>query len=448
VRILVVGSGAREHALAWQLAREAPGQAVFVAPGNPLMRDVATVRPDVAAGDQSGILALCQSDRIDLVVVGPEAPLVDGLADRLAAAGVAVVGPSGSAARLEGSKAYCREVAQAAGVAMARGRVFEAPEPARAFAAGLPGGAVVKVDGLAAGKGVTVCDGPADTERALIEALVDRRFGPAGARVVVEERLAGREASLICLCDATTALALPPARDHKRLLTGDRGPNTGGMGAVSPVPELEPELVGRLVDQVHRPVLAEMARRGSPFRGFLYAGLMLTEAGPRLLEFNVRLGDPEAQAILPRLAVPLAPLLEAAAHDRLADASADLGVQGPILPAGDGWTTAVVLAAPGYPEAPRTGDRIEGLEAARAGGGLVFGAGVTAGPSGEPRTAGGRVLTVVGRGRSLDEAAERAYGAAACVSFPGVQSRQDIGRPAAPGEQVGSGATLSASAAR
>lgn len=448
MRILVVGSGAREHALAWRLAREAPGQVVFVAPGNPLMGDVATLRPGVAVSDQAGILAACHSDRIDLVVVGPEAPLVEGLADRLGGAGIAVIGPSASAAQLEGSKAYCREVAQAAGVPMARGSVFEALEPARAFAAVLAGGAVVKVDGLAAGKGVTVCDGPAAVEHALREALVDGRFGPAGARVVVEERLVGREASLICLCDATTALALPAARDHKRLLTGDRGPNTGGMGAVSPVPELDGELVGRLLDRVHRPVLAEMARRGSPFRGFLYAGLMLTDAGPRLLEFNVRLGDPEAQVILPRLAVPLAPLLEAAAHDELASAAAALGIDGPVVPAEDGWATAVVLAAAGYPDAPRKGDVIEGLEAASAAGGLVFGAGVAAGPSGEPRTAGGRVMTVVGRGSSLDEAADRAYAAASHVTFPGVQFRRDIGRSAASDELVAPESALSASVAR
>jgi phosphoribosylamine---glycine ligase len=266
--------------------------------------------------------------------------------------------------------------------------------------------------------------------------------------VVVEERLVGREASLICLCDAGTALALPPARDHKRLLTGDRGPNTGGMGAVSPVPELEGDLVRHLVDRIHRPVLAEMARRGSPFRGFLYAGLMLAEAGPRLLEFNVRLGDPEAQAILPRLAVPLAPLLEAAAHDGLASAAADLGIDGPILPAQDGWTTAVVMAASGYPDAPRTGDAIEGLDAASAAGGLVFGAGVAVGPSGEPRTAGGRVLTVVGQGSSLDEAADLAYAAAGRVTFSGVQFRRDIGRPAPSDERLAAESALSVSAAR
>ena len=404
---------------------------VLVGPGNPLMADVAEVHPELTADDVPAILALAQNEGVDLVVVGPEAPLVAGVADALAAAGPHAFGPSAAAARLEGSKAFARTVAAAAGVPMARGAAFTALEPALAFAATFPGGCVVKADGLAAGKGVTVCPDTGTAEEALRAALVEGRFGAAGRRVVVEELLEGAEASLICLCDATTALALPVARDHKRLVDGDEGPNTGGMGAYAPLADLEAELVAELVDRIHRPVLAEMARRGTPFRGALYAGLMLTPGGPRLLEFNVRFGDPEAQVILPLLAAPLAPLLAAAAVDRLAPAAAALGVDGPLLSVRPETAVGIVLAAEGYPERPRTGDAILGRAAARAAGGLVFGAGIAQAPGGHVVTAGGRVMTVVGRGTTLAAAAEAASEAADRIAFPGLVRRHDIGRPRA-----------------
>ena len=417
-RVLVVGSGGREHALCWRLATEGGVERVIVAPGNPLMSDVAEVRPAVTLADHAAIVELARSELVELVVVGPEGPLVAGLADDLTAAGIACFGPSAAAAALEGSKAYCREVAAAAGVAMAEGEAFDAVQPALAHACALGAPLVVKADGLAAGKGVTVCDSLGEAEAHVRAVIEDGRFGAANRRVVVERRLEGREASVIALCDGERALALPAARDHKRLTDGDEGPNTGGMGAYSPVEELDAEAVARIVATVHTPVLAEMARRGTPFRGALYAGLMLTADGPRLLEFNARLGDPEAQAILPRLASPLAPLLAGAANG-------DLGEELAIVPAA---TVAVTLAAAGYPDQPRSGDLIGGIEAAQAAGAVVFGAGVARDLDGRLVTAGGRVMTVVTSADNLEQAAAAASAAADMIVFDGRQRRHDIGR--------------------
>jgi phosphoribosylamine--glycine ligase len=425
--VLVVGSGGREHALAWRLRQDGVRR-VLAAPGNGGMAGDAELCPGVAAGDAAALLELCHAESVGLVVVGPEGPLVDGLADRLRAAGQAVFGPDAAAAQIEGSKAFCRQVAEAAGVPMAEGAVFDAVEPALAYARALGGRVVVKADGLAAGKGVTVCDGLNEVAEALREALVGRHFGPAGARVVVERALEGGEASLIAITDGTTTLALPLARDHKRLGDGDTGPNTGGMGAYSPLQDVSDEDAAALVDRFHRPVLRELAERGTPFRGALYAGLMLTEDGPRLLEFNARFGDPETQAVLPRLGVSLAPLLLAAATGRLAEAADLLGLRGDVR-SGAEASACVVLAAAGYPGRPRTGAPITGIESARADGALVFTAGVEATASGL-RTAGGRVLAVVGRGPSVDEAARAAYRGADRIDFSGRQLRWDIGRVA------------------
>ncbi len=434
-RILVLGSGAREHAMAWRLAGEPGVERVIVAPGNPGMAEAPTDGLDLVPGidpaDVGAVVHLAHELRPDLVVSGPEAPLVAGIADALEAAGFAALGPGAAGARLEASKAATRAVATAAGVPMATGAAFEAVAPAQAYAADLEWQVVVKADGLAAGKGVTVCHDEAAVATALREALEDGRFGAAGSRVVVEERLTGPEASVMALCDETAVLALPAARDHKRLRDGDDGPNTGGMGAFSPVPDLDDAAVESILDAIHAPVLAEAGRRGIRFRGVLYAGLMLTEGGPRLLEFNVRLGDPEAQAVLPRLAVPLAPLLAAAAEGRLATAAARYGLAPrAILPAVPEACVALVLAAAGYPERPRRGDLIGGLAEARAAGGLVFAAGVERSADGL-RTAGGRVLTVAGMGRDVAAAADTAYGAAGRVTFAGAHLRRDIGRVAA-----------------
>jgi phosphoribosylamine--glycine ligase len=427
-RVLVVGAGGREHALAWSLAHDPTVEQVLVAPGNPGMADVATVVA-VPASDAPALVALARERRIDLVVIGPEAPLVAGLADLFRAVGIPTVGPGAAAARLEGSKGLCREVARAAGVPMAGGATFGDPVEALAEVRAHDGRIVVKADGLAAGKGVTVCGDLATAERAVRAAMVERAFGDAGRTVVLEEVLVGREVSVIALCDETAILALPAARDHKRLLDGDQGPNTGGMGAVSPVERPRDGEVAGILDLVHRPILAELARRGIPFRGVLFAGLMLTADGPRLLECNVRLGDPETQATLPRLAVPLAPLLAGVANGRLASAAAALGIDGSLLPVGRDAAAAVVVAAPGYPEAPVAGDPIGGIDDARTMGALVFCAGV-GGTADAPVTAGGRVLTVVGHAPAMDDAIAAAYSGVARIRLPGMQARGDIGRTA------------------
>ena len=313
-RILIVGGGGREHALAWKLAAEPGVNEVIVAPGSDAIAQEARVRVerDVDPLDPAAVVAVARTRSVELVVIGPEAPLAAGVADALIAAGIPVFGPTAAAARIETSKAFCREIAAAAGIPMADGRSFAVDEKdaANAFAEGLgDGGVVVKADGLAAGKGVTVCDSPAEAAAAI--AALEGPF-------LVEERLTGPEASLIAICDGRTAVALPLARDHKRLRDRDAGPNTGGMGAFSPLPDLPDSAAEDLLDRFHRPVLQELARRGTPFRGALYAGLMLTADGPRLLEFNARFGDPETQVLVPRLAAPLGPVLLAAARGLLA----------------------------------------------------------------------------------------------------------------------------------
>jgi phosphoribosylamine--glycine ligase len=372
-------------------------------------------------------------------VIGPEAPLAAGVTDALRGAGIAVFGPSVAAARIESSKAFCHEVAAAAGVPMARVGAFADSESARRYAAELAAGGhevVVKADGLAAGKGVTVCD-------SLHEAVsaIDRLFvgdmastvgrqdsGAAGApRAVIEERLSGPEASLIALSDGRMAVALPLARDHKRLHDGDTGPNTGGMGAYSPLPDLPDAAIESLLATFHRPILAEMARRGTPFVGALYAGLILTSDGPVLLECNARFGDPETQAIVPRLAVALGPLLLAAARGDLRAALPASVLESGRLPALPGATVAIVLASFGYPDRPRMGDPIDGLAEAAASGALIFHAGTARAADGTVRTAGGRVLSVVGRGADLAAARDVATAAAERIHAPGLQRRRDIG---------------------
>lgn len=441
-RILVVGGGGREHALAWKLAHEPGVNEVVVLPGSgaigrePRTRSLAGLDPL----DPTAVVDAARSHAVELVVVGPEAPLAVGVADALADAGIAVLGPTRAAARLETSKAFCHDVAEAAGVPMARARAFagDEVEPARAFVRELAAdgaGIVLKADGLAGGKGVIVCDDPAQALE-LVPSFVERHPADAPA-LVVEERLEGREASVIAVCDGTRAVALPAARDHKRLCDGDRGPNTGGMGAYSPLPDLDDAAVARVLETVHVPLLAEMRRRGTPFRGFLYAGLMLTAHGPRLLETNVRLGDPEGQVVLPRLAGPLGPVLAAAARGTLGSDVPDL------LPALPGAAVGIVLAAKGYPGTPRRGDPIDGLGAAAAQGALVFHAGTVARPQGGYGTNGGRVLTVVGQGRDLAEARDRAEAAADLIAWDGLQRRRDIAADAPVAAAAGQGAGAS-----
>jgi phosphoribosylamine---glycine ligase len=435
-RTLIVGSGAREHALAWKLAGEPGMNEVIVAPGSAAIGAEARVRclPGLDPMDPAAVVAAARAAAAELVVIGPEAPLAGGVVDALRAAGIRTFGPTRAAARIETSKAFCHDVAEAAGVRMARARAFEASDgaAARAYVAELGAsgrGVVLKQDGLAAGKGVTVYEDPALAVDHVASYLAGRGPGPA---LLVEERLSGREASVIAICDGREAVALPASRDHKRLCDGDLGPNTGGMGAYSPLPDLGDDAVERILETVHRPILEELARRGSPFIGFLYAGLMLTDDGPALLECNARLGDPETQVIVPRLAGALGPVLAAAAARSLAG-MLPLG----ILP---GAAVGIVLASEGYPGTPRRGLPIDGVDAAEADGALVFHGGSIGRPGGGYGTNGGRVLTVVGRGADLPTARDAAEHAAGLISWDGLQRRHDIAASLPPAASVAIGA--------
>jgi phosphoribosylamine---glycine ligase len=401
VKVLIVGSGGREHALAWKLAASAGLDELHAAPGNPGIAALGTCHP-VRAEDADGLLSLCREARIDLVVVGPEAPLVIGLADTLRHRGLAVFGPSRSAARIEGSKGFAKEVLEAAGVPTARR--LSRPEPP----------CVVKADGLAAGKGVFVCNTQEELDAGL------RAAAALGGDVLVEQLLEGEEVSLFAITDGTRAVALAPSQDFKRVGDGDTGPNTGGMGSYSPVPGVGEVEVEELLESVHRPVLAELARRDAPFAGLLYAGLMLTEDGPRVLEFNCRFGDPETQSVLPRLDGDLLPLLWGAATGAL---EGEAVVR-------DGAAVTVMLAGGDYPERGDSGTPIEGIEDAESTGALVFHAG-TARQDARLVTNGGRVLAVTATGEDVGVARAAAYEAVDRISFAGMRFRHDIGLAAA-----------------
>jgi phosphoribosylamine--glycine ligase len=396
VKVLVAGSGGREHALAWKLAQSDACDELHAAPGNPGIAEVGHCHP-VRAEDGEGLLAFCREHEIDLVVVGPEAPLVAGVADQLRHAGVAVFGPSAAAARIEGSKTFAKDVMAASGVPTAEQLPVARPP------------CVVKVDGLAAGKGVFVCRTNEELDAGL------KAAGARGDSLVIEELLEGEEVSLFAVSDGREAIALAPAQDFKRVGDGDSGPNTGGMGAYSPVPRFGPADVEELLDTVHRPVLAELARRGSPFVGLLYAGLMMTDDGPRVLEFNCRFGDPETQAILPRLEGDLLRLLYGAATGNLSSAVAATSTA----------AVTIVLAAPQYPEQNDVGTPIEGVREAEATGALVFHAG-TAMRGATLVTNGGRILNVTGTGDDLATARAAAYEGVGLISFPGMRYRTDI----------------------
>ncbi|MFC7217025.1 phosphoribosylamine--glycine ligase [Streptomyces polyrhachis] len=413
MKVLVIGGGAREHALCHALARDPQVTELHCAPGNAGIAAEAVLHP-VDALDGGAVAALAAELAADLVVVGPEAPLVAGVADAVRAAGIPVFGPGGQAARLEGSKAFAKDVMAAAGVPTARAHVCttaaEVEEALDAFGAPY----VVKDDGLAAGKGVVVTSDPAEA----------RAHAAGCERVVIEEFLDGPEVSLFAVTDGETVLPLAPAQDFKRAHDGDQGPNTGGMGAYSPLPWADPDLVDEVLRTVLQPTVDELRRRGTPFSGLLYAGLALTSRGVRVIEFNARFGDPETQVVLARLRTPLAGLLHAAATGTLAD-------HGPLAWSEDAAVT-VVLAAHGYPAAPRTGDVIEGLPAAggEAGEGgpdaYVLHAGTVADADGRVRTAGGRVLSVVGLGKDVAQARERAYALVGEIGIDGAFARGDI----------------------
>jgi phosphoribosylamine---glycine ligase len=421
MKVLVVGSGGREHALVWKFRSEASVTEVICAPGNAGIAADARCFP-IAAIDSAGLLELARDEAVDLTVVGPEAPLEQGLVDIFTSEGLAIFGPSREAARLETSKAFAKHLMALAGVPTARYRVASSPDEALGAIDELGGRVALKADGLAAGKGVIVA-GTVDEARAAVEALmVHRKVGDAGRTLVVEERLEGPEVSFFAIADGDRAWPLMSAQDHKRAYDDDEGPNTGGMGAFSPSRLVPPDMEARIQHTIVTPVIDAMRAEGHPFRGFLYAGLMLTADGPKVIEFNVRMGDPETQVVLPRLRADLAPVLLAASTDGLRRA--------PDLAVSDDPHVGVVLASAGYPDHVETGKRITGLDRAGALDDVQVFHAATRREGDHLVTSGGRVLTVVGRGPDVRTAIDRAYAGVDAVSFDGMHVRRDIGRKA------------------
>ena len=420
MKVLLVGGGGREHALAWKLAQSPRLTRLYAAPGNPGIAAHADCVP-VRDTDLDGLVALARRERVELAVIGPEVPLSLGLRDRLSDAGVPVFGPSQSAARLESSKAFAKDLMALYGIPTARFRVFQDADAAKRFCRELGAPLVIKADGLAAGKGAMVCATLPEADAAIRLCLDEDAFGAAGRTVVVEEFMTGEEASFFVITDGASALPLPAAQDHKAIFDDDRGPNTGGMGAYTPAPVMDEAMTGRVMEEIVTPTLAAMAKEGAPYAGVLFVGLMIGSDGPRVVEFNCRFGDPECQAILPRLDEDILPVFEAVASGRG-------------LPASLRWrreaSVCVVLASPGYPGTLRAGLPIEGVEAAAALPGVnVFHAG-TALRDGALLTAGGRVLGVQTLGGDIRAAMERAYDAVGRIRFEGMQFRHDIGRRA------------------
>jgi phosphoribosylamine--glycine ligase len=424
MRILVVGQGGREHAIVSQLARNPSVDRLFAAPGNAGIAEAATCEP-IAAADVAGIADFVERESIDLTVVGPEAPLVAGLVDELQARGLPAFGPTRDAARIEGSKAWAKELCRKHGIPAPASETFTDYEAARGHLDALHAPYVVKADGLAAGKGVTVAEDAETADRALRACLIDRVFGEAGARVLVEEFLSGREVSALAITDGRHVVPLEPAQDFKRVGDGDTGPNTGGMGAYSPVPFVDDELRTRIGAQILEATIRALEEEGVRYRGALYAGLMLTDRGPLVLEFNCRFGDPETEAVLPRLESDLGELLLASVEGNLAHYRVRWRREASVT---------VVLASGGYPGDHRTGVPISGLKEAAAESNVeVYHAG-TALKDGRVVTAGGRVLAVSALGHDLADARDRAYAAASLISFEGMHYRRDVALKAASGD--------------
>jgi len=416
VRILVVGGGGREHAMCWRLAQNPAVDRLYAAPGNAGIAELATLVP-VSAADVPGLVEFAEREAIDLTVVGPEAPLVAGLADEMQARGMPVFGPTRDAARIEGSKAWARWLCERHAIPAPKSRAFEQVGLAFEYLDALEPPYVVKADGIAAGKGVTVTDDLGEAREAVEDCLVRKVFGDAGSTVLIEEYLEGFEVSAMALTDGRTVLPLALVQDYKRALDGNRGPNTGGMGAFSPVPAVDSASEPRIVETVLRRAARALEAEGVPYRGVLFAGLMVTDEGPKVLEFNCRFGDPETQALLPRLASNFGELLLACVEGNLSHHK---------LVWAEEATVAVVLASGGYPDRFETGKPIAGVEDAAAGEGVhVFHAGTVA-RDGRVLTAGGRVLTVTAMAPDLEEARRRAYEAASGISFDGMTYRRDI----------------------
>jgi phosphoribosylamine---glycine ligase len=422
MKILVVGSGGREHTLAWKFAQSPLVEEVLVAPGNAgIVREPKCRVVPIGAEDISRILELARSERIDLTVVGPEAPLVAGLTDRMVESGLRVFGPSAKAAQLEGSKVFSKRIMDRYGIPTAAFEAFDAYEPARAWLMEHSGPVVVKADGLAAGKGVYVCTERDEALQALNAVMKDRIFGDAGDRVVIEECLEGEEASFIAFTDGTTVLPLASSQDHKAIFDDDRGPNTGGMGAYSPAPVVTPDVHKTIMERVMIPTVRGLEQEGAPYVGFLYAGLMIKDGVPKVLEFNVRMGDPEAQPLLYRMASDPVPLMLAAIEGRLAGMTIDWHPEDAVC---------VVLASGGYPGSYEKGKPILGIdEAEQIEGVKVFHAGTALGPDGVV-TAGGRVLGVTARAAGIGPAIDKAYQAVDKICWEGVHFRRDIGKKA------------------
>ena len=420
MNILVIGSGGREHTLAWKLAQSPQATQIFALPGNPGMAKVAQCVDGISIDNNEKIVAFAQQAAIDMVVVGPEAPLTHGLVDALEEAGIPAFGPSRAAAELEGSKSFAKAMMEKYNIPTAKFKVFDKAEEARAYVKEQGAPIVIKADGLAAGKGVVVAQTVEEAISAVNNIMEEQSFGNAGSQVVIEECMVGEEASLLAFTDGETIVPMISSQDHKRAYDGDQGPNTGGMGTYAPAPVMTDEMVAIAVEKVLKPIVAGMKAEGRPYKGCLYAGLMITEEGPKVVEFNARFGDPETQVVLPLLKSDLAEIMQACCEGNLAQQKIEWS---------DGAAVCVVLASGGYPGSYMKGAPIHGLEEAEAAGALVFHAGTTE-KNGKIVTSGGRVLGVVAEADNIKAAVDKAYEGVKKIHFQGVQYRKDIARRA------------------